>query len=92
MEAIIQLNQDYQILICRLCQSAVRPGNSIKSHFRQKHQLKGQMLRDIKDYYGTLALAGPKLTATPYCTNVELKRVALSSFRQCQTRVLPMFF
>jgi hypothetical protein len=65
MEDIIQLNQDYQILICRLCQAAVRPGSSIESHFRQKHQLKGQVLKDIKDYYGTLELADPKLAATP---------------------------
>ncbi|KAM7213661.1 hypothetical protein V8F06_010982 [Rhypophila decipiens] len=65
MEDIIQLNQDYQMLICLPCQAAVRPGNSTESHFRQKHQLKGQVLKDIKDYYGTLELADPKLAATP---------------------------
>ncbi|KAG8664772.1 uncharacterized protein FPOAC1_013552 [Fusarium poae] len=61
MEDIVQLNQDYQILICRLCQSAVRPGSSIELHFRRQHQLKGQILKDIKDYYSTLELADPKL-------------------------------
>jgi hypothetical protein len=65
MENIIQLNQDYQILICRLCQAAIRPGRTIESHYRYVHQLKGQVLKDIKDYYGTLELADPTLTATP---------------------------
>ena len=59
MEDIIHHNQDYQILICRLCQVVVRPGGSIETHFRQKHLLKGQVLKDIKDYYGTLELADP---------------------------------
>ena len=65
MEDIVQLNQDYQILICRLCQAAVRPGSSIESHFRRQHQLKGQVLKDIIDYYGALELADPKRIAAP---------------------------
>ncbi|KAL9563895.1 hypothetical protein ACKAV7_011930 [Fusarium commune] len=65
MDDIVQLNQDYQILVCRLCQAAIRPGSSIELHFRRQHQLKGQVLKDIKDYYGTLELADPKLAAIP---------------------------
>ncbi|KAJ0119390.1 Uncharacterized protein HZ326_31822, partial [Fusarium oxysporum f. sp. albedinis] len=42
--------------------AAVRPGSSIELHFRRQHQLKGQVLKDIKNYYGTLELADPKLT------------------------------
>jgi hypothetical protein len=62
MEDIVQLNQDYQILVCRLCQAAIRPSSSIELHFRRQHQLKGQVLKDIKDYYGTLELADPSPT------------------------------
>jgi hypothetical protein len=61
MEDIIQLNQDYQILICRLCRAAVRPDASINSHFRRQHQLKGRVLKDIKDYFSTFELADPTL-------------------------------
>ncbi|GKU09242.1 unnamed protein product, partial [Fusarium langsethiae] len=57
------LNQEYQILICRLCQAAIRPGAGIESHFRYVHQLKGQVLKDIKDYYGTLKSAIDELIA-----------------------------
>jgi hypothetical protein len=53
MEDIIQLNQDYQILICRLCQAAIRPGSSIELHFRRQHQLKGQVLSYWNDRYYT---------------------------------------
>lgn len=65
MEAIVHLNQDYQLLICCLCKAAIRPGASIKSHFQSVYQLKGQVLKDIKDYYSTLELADPTLTLTP---------------------------
>ncbi|WKT54448.1 Protein of unknown function DUF3505 [Fusarium oxysporum f. sp. vasinfectum] len=83
MEDIIQLNQDYQILICRLCQAAVRPGSSIETHFRQKHLLKGQVLKDIKDYYGTLELADPKLAATPEDNSEAIEQLVISHGYSC---------
>jgi hypothetical protein len=83
MEDIVQLNQDYQILICRLCQAAVRPGSSIESHFRRQHQLKGQVLKDIKDYYGTLELADPKLTATPEDNSQAIEYLTISKGYSC---------
>ncbi|EXL90517.1 hypothetical protein NOF04DRAFT_20545 [Fusarium oxysporum II5] len=60
MESIVQLNQEHQMLLCRLCKTAVRPGAGIESHFRQEHQLKGRVLKDIKNYYGSMELADPK--------------------------------
>jgi RNase P subunit RPR2 len=65
MEDCIHLNEKYQMLFCRLCKSAIRPGASIELHFRQVHQLKGKVLKDIKDCYGVMELADPKPSALP---------------------------
>ncbi|KAM7208273.1 hypothetical protein V8F06_014942 [Rhypophila decipiens] len=83
MEDIIQLNQQYQILICRLCQATVRPGSSTESHFRQKHQLKSQVLKDIKDYHGTLEPADQKLAATPEDTSQAVEQLRISHGFSC---------
>ncbi|KAL7758415.1 hypothetical protein ACKLNR_010842 [Fusarium oxysporum f. sp. zingiberi] len=83
MEDIIQLNPDYQILICRLCQAAVRPGAGIESHFRFVHQLKGQVLKDIKDYFSTLELADPKLIAVPEDNSPAVEQLAVSDGYSC---------
>jgi hypothetical protein len=83
MDDIVHLNQDHQILICRLCQSAVRPGNSIELHFRRQHQLKGQLLKDIKDYYSTLELADPKLAATPEDNSQAIEQLTISKGYSC---------
>ncbi|KAI3587208.1 hypothetical protein IWW34DRAFT_825382 [Fusarium oxysporum f. sp. albedinis] len=84
MKDIIQLNQDYQILLCRLCQAAVRLGLGIESHFRQKHQLKGQVLKDIKDYFGTLELADPKLTTVPEDNSPAIEQLTISDGYSCR--------
>lgn len=52
-------------LICRLCQTAVRPGNGVENHFRQLHKVKGQLLRSITDYCGRMELDDPVLGALP---------------------------
>ncbi|KAF3761218.1 hypothetical protein M406DRAFT_75957 [Cryphonectria parasitica EP155] len=64
MEKTVELNEEYQILLCRLCNNAVRPGNSIEGHFRA-HKIKGQLLRDIVDYYSTMKLQNPLTTDIP---------------------------
>jgi hypothetical protein len=56
MEDSIYLNEEYQMLFCRFCKSAIRPGASIELHFRQVHQLKGKVLKDIKDFCGVMEL------------------------------------
>ncbi|KAH7186696.1 hypothetical protein DER44DRAFT_639829, partial [Fusarium oxysporum] len=83
MEDIVQLNQDYQILIYRLCQAAIRPGSSIESHFRRQHQLKGQVLKDIIDYYGELELADPKRIAVPEDNGPAIKELVISGGYSC---------
>jgi hypothetical protein len=83
MEDYVQLNQDYQILICRLCQAAICPGARIESHFRYVHQLKGQELKDIKNYYGTLELADPKLAAIPEDNSQAIEQLAISDGYSC---------
>ncbi|KAF5536828.1 hypothetical protein FPHYL_12880 [Fusarium phyllophilum] len=85
MEDIVQLNQDHRILICRLCQAAVRPGSSIESHFRRQHQLKGQVLKDIIDYYGALELADPKNIVVPEDNSPAIEELAISGGYSCCT-------
>src|SRR5687767_12071963 len=58
----ILFEEQYQILICRLCRAAIRSGGSVESHFRQIHQLKGQVLQDIKNYFSDLETQDPLQT------------------------------
>jgi hypothetical protein len=51
------------MLLWRLCQAAIQPGAGIESHFRYQRQLKGKLLRDIRDYYCAMELAGLELSA-----------------------------
>jgi hypothetical protein len=53
------------MLLWQLCKAAIRPGAGIESHFRYQHQLKGKLLRDIRDYCSAMELAIPKLFALP---------------------------
>jgi hypothetical protein len=46
------------MLFWRLCKAVVRPGAGIESHFRYQHQLKGELLKDIRGYYSVVELAG----------------------------------
>ncbi|KAH7187401.1 hypothetical protein DER44DRAFT_644980, partial [Fusarium oxysporum] len=52
-------------------------------HFRYVHQLKGQVLKDIKDYYGTLELADPKLAATPEDNSEAIEQLVISHGYSC---------
>ncbi|KAK1659817.1 hypothetical protein BDP55DRAFT_536264, partial [Colletotrichum godetiae] len=65
MDSFVEINEKHRMLICRKCKAAIRPGSSIESHFRHEHQLKGEVLRDIKDYYSCSDLADPKVDALP---------------------------
>ncbi|KAG7405846.1 hypothetical protein Forpe1208_v014468 [Fusarium oxysporum f. sp. rapae] len=83
MEDIIQLNHEYQILVCRLYQVAVRPGAGIELHFRRQHQLKGQVLKDIKDYFGTLELADLTLIMIPDDNRPAIEQLTISNGYSC---------
>lgn len=67
MDELVHLNEEHQILICQLCQAGVRPGVGIERHFRKEHELKGQVLQDIKDYFGTIELNDP----VTHCTDTN---------------------
>jgi hypothetical protein len=53
------------MLLWQLYKAATRPGAGIESHFRYQRQLKGKLLRDIRDYYNAMELAGLELSALP---------------------------
>lgn len=65
MDKIVMINEEHNMLICRLCDNAVRPDNNgIEGHFRT-HQVKGQMLKDIVNYHGTMQFNDPLTVALP---------------------------
>ncbi|KJZ70468.1 hypothetical protein HIM_10140 [Hirsutella minnesotensis 3608] len=47
--------EEHRMLICRVCDSGVRPGGGIERHFRG-HEVKGQLLADLTNYYGPMEL------------------------------------
>lgn len=67
----------------RLCKAAVRPGTSIESHFRHEYQLKGKVLKDIKDYYGVMELADPKLAELPESGSIAIELLDMPNGDSC---------
>lgn len=51
MEDFIQVNLEFNVLVCKPCKSAIQTGATIESHYRRAHQLKGEVLRQIIDTY-----------------------------------------
>jgi hypothetical protein len=52
-------NLEFQLLICKLCRCAVQAGSKVASHFQRVHALKGDLVRDIRDYYSEVSLRHP---------------------------------
>lgn len=73
------------MLLCRLCKAAVQPGAGIESHFRQEHQLKGIVLKDIKNYYGSMELADPKFAASSEDNSLAIELLTISDGFSCPT-------
>jgi hypothetical protein len=87
MEEVAQLNEEHQMLLYRLYKSAVRPGTRIKSHFQHEHQLKGKVLKDIKDYYRSIDLADPKFAELPQDGSIAIELLdILSSYSYAACR------
>ena len=61
---IITVVEAHHMLVCKLCQQAVRPGDSVQQHFRT-HKIKGQLLSDIAAYYGGQDFNDPIYGAQP---------------------------
>ncbi|KAH7187200.1 hypothetical protein DER44DRAFT_754017 [Fusarium oxysporum] len=83
MEGIGQLNEQHQMLLCRLCKVAIEPGARIEWHFRGEHQLKGRVLKDIKYYYGSMELADPKFAALPEDNSPAIKLLTILDGYSC---------
>ena len=49
----------YHVIICLECQVAIRPGNGCETHWRRRHQLQGQLLKDLLRYTSTLNFNDP---------------------------------
>ncbi|KAK3331530.1 hypothetical protein B0H66DRAFT_573160 [Apodospora peruviana] len=65
MNKLVMVNEEHNMLICRLCDNVVRPDNNgIEVHFRT-HQVKGQVLKDVVNYYGTMQFNDPLTIALP---------------------------
>ncbi|EXA30654.1 LOW QUALITY PROTEIN: hypothetical protein FOVG_17988 [Fusarium oxysporum f. sp. pisi HDV247] len=83
MEGVMQLNEEHHMLLCRLCKSAVRPGPGIESHFRHEHQLKGKVLKEVKNYYEMMELANPKFAELQEDGSVAVELVDMLSGYSC---------
>lgn len=59
-EDYVEVHPIYNILICKKCGYAVRPGNSIHNHFRNIDRVKGHVLKDIRDVFCHLPLSRPE--------------------------------
>ncbi|KAH8913129.1 hypothetical protein BR93DRAFT_942833 [Coniochaeta sp. PMI_546] len=73
LHSIRQVEEAYQILICRLCIAVVRPGRNIEPYFRREYQLKGQILHDIRDYYSNVQLSDPKTAELPADGTIQVR-------------------
>ena len=57
MDEIVTLIPHHRVLLCQICSSGVAQ-DSIDTHFRD-HQVKGEVLANIKAYYGADDLRDP---------------------------------
>ncbi|KAK2122023.1 hypothetical protein NOF04DRAFT_1138381, partial [Fusarium oxysporum II5] len=55
----------------------------INSNFRQEHQLKGKVLKDIKDYYSAIGLSGLILTSLPEDNSLAIKLFTILNGYSC---------
>jgi hypothetical protein len=54
------------------------------SRSTRQHQLKGQVLKDIIDYYGALEVADPKGIAVPEDNGPAIEELAISDGYSCR--------
>lgn len=91
MEEFIYIEEKHQLLVCRPCRAAIRPGNAIEGHFRREHKLTGEILRSIKDYYSSASLSDPQYAELPADgtkANPSLKVLHGYSCSQCSFRTI----
>ncbi len=65
MQRWVALNEEHQLLICLECETAVRSGKKIESHFRHAHKVKSDELREILSYFEHCELRDPMMPTLP---------------------------
>ncbi len=86
VEECVDLATEHKMLVCRLCNSGVRPGDGIERHFRS-HKVKGQLLADIKHSFGAMELSDPACGRLPADGSAPVESMPVLrgySCRQCR--------
>jgi superfamily II DNA or RNA helicase len=65
MEQYIQVNAEYDLVVCLSCQRALTPDNGAIRHVQNKHGVKGDALQEIKDFFDTGQANNPKTIQLP---------------------------
>ncbi len=79
VQEVIALNLGFQALVCKLWPAAMQRGLNIAIHFRRVHKLKGDVIRAIRDYYGSLQVAGPENAAIPRDGSRPIRELEISN-------------
>jgi hypothetical protein len=61
----IYINNEYRLVICKLCQAATVPGRGLREHFHRTHQFTGKLLRQITEHCAVLQLQDPLTAKLP---------------------------
>lgn len=61
----IAVNDEFQLLICKRCKAAVKPGDKLISHMRKEHNMTGEDLRHIQQVYSYLEMQNPETVNLP---------------------------
>jgi superfamily II DNA helicase RecQ len=80
---IIVQNLEFQVLICKLCHAAVQGGATVESHFRRVHKLTGDIIRDVRDYYGELPCSNPQNAKVPIDGSRPIAELDVQSGYSC---------
>ena len=62
---LIEVNYEFQLLICRRCETAVKPGAKLISHMRKEHRITGDDVRYVEQVYGHLEMKDPEAADLP---------------------------
>ncbi|KAH6658764.1 hypothetical protein F5X68DRAFT_117759, partial [Plectosphaerella plurivora] len=89
VDDITEVNEAYRVLLCKLCRYAVRPGGRIERHFRDKHTVKGNLLKEVVFRFGDAALEDPGTVRLPADGSAAVEGIpVLNGFRCTRCRYL----
>ncbi len=58
----IQINRDYNLVVCIRCRRALAPGQGVFNHLRHIHHLAGDELKTIREYLALSTANDPKIS------------------------------